>query len=79
MSVLDANGEDVKLYPNPTDAMLRVEWNRFNNITLSELSGRELLRSYDPWLDVRSLSPGIYIATLMSSDGEKLTFRVIKQ
>jgi hypothetical protein len=77
--------KDVKVYPNPTDDLLNIEFNDIENVksvSIFDLSGKEIQRvnrfeSSLIEMDVRSLSDGVYIISVRHTDGTKQNQKVV--
>jgi ELWxxDGT repeat protein len=68
----------IKLYPNPVQDYLNVDWENFDRASITDLSGKELLKSIHARLDLRTLNNGVYLITLSGKNKELRTFRFIK-
>ncbi len=79
-------GNNFKLYPNPTDGNLHIEFGKtykYTSITVTNQVGQEVLKkeldhahSVDLNLDVM---PGIYFLEILSSKGHRALLKAIKQ
>jgi subtilisin family serine protease len=78
LSVNDLISE-IKVYPNPVKTNLVIEWTDFTEAIVSELSGKELIRMNTQTLDLRTLNAGVYLITLIGTNNERITFRIIKE
>ena len=75
-----------KVYPNPTDAILRIDFEpneEVKSITLENLSGKEVVRvdffdSGTTTLDLQELSGGLYILHVQFLDGSMQTHKVLR-
>ena len=79
LSMNDTNGNEVKLYPNPTKGFVNIEWERYAHAELSGLSGRVLIKTSTRQFDLRDLSEGVYFIKLIAKDKEEVVFRIIKE
>lgn len=74
----------IKLYPNPVYNDLKISnIKNINKIVISSLSGR-IVKEYDNGNDELTISMsnlvnGIYLIALYSADGNKITYKVIKE
>lgn len=71
--------ESVKVYPNPTQNVLWIDWVEFQEVILSDLSGKEIHRSDQNKLDLSPFNSGIYIIRLKGKDGHTVIQKVSKQ
>ncbi|WP_425390281.1 cadherin domain-containing protein [Ekhidna sp.] len=76
---LDELDDDVIIYPNPARDYLVIKWEKLERATVSDLSGRKLLRSLNRTLDLRALNTGVYLITLEGKDSERIVFRIMKE
>jgi hypothetical protein len=88
-SDIKANLKGVKLYPNPTNAEVTLEITANESakgtVSVSNLAGQELksvtlddIRN-GTQIDLSDLPSGIYLVTLLTNDGDKITRRVIRE
>lgn len=69
----------IKVYPNPTQNIIWIDWAEFQEVVLSDLSGKEIHRSDQIKLDLSSLKSGIYVIRLKGKDGYTVNQKVSKQ
>lgn len=74
LSVKQKEKNEIKIYPNPFKDYLIIKWDIFELAIISELSGKELLRS-----GARTLDAGIYLINLHGSNNKHITFKIIKE
>lgn len=88
-SDIKTNLKGVKLYPNPTNAEVTLEITANKSvkgrISVTNLAGQELkavtlddIRNGTN-IDLSDLPSGIYLVTLLTNDGDKITRRVIRE
>ncbi len=75
---------ELKLYPNPVSGELNLEWNSdaVSSITLYDNTGKLVLLISKPSgtskrLDVRDISPGMYLISIVTNKGSGKTERLI--
>ena len=79
LGTFDERGNNVRLYPNPTQNFMNIEWDNFERAAISGLSGKELFKSDSRTLDLQTLRTGVYLITLIGTNNERITFRIIKE
>lgn len=68
--ILAAEMEEIDIVPNPSRGELTILSERVYNISVSDISGRQLLQlSNKNKLDISDFSPGIYLICLSDKDG----------
>ncbi len=69
---------DLSVYPNPTTGVVTVRsTEKFEEILVLDLSGRELMRSDRNWVDLRDLPKGVYLLEVYQKN-EKLVTKILK-
>lgn len=70
------------LYPNPASRALRIETiNEWSSLTINTVMGQVVMSNdytFDQTLDISSLSPGIYILSLVDEDGNVAAKKFVK-
>lgn len=75
---LDANL--VKIYPNPASSIVKIEINsNVKNIELFDITGKKLLSTSETTININHLNTGIYIINIETTEGEKGSFKIVKQ
>jgi len=68
----------LRVYPNPAQGFVHIEWEHFNSAIVSDLAGRRYFESNSETLDLRQLNAGVYIVTLVGKNSERVTLRIKK-
>lgn len=71
--------ERASIFPNPAKDYVFIQWDNFQRSIIADLSGRSLIESTNPILDIRTLSNGVYFITLCGLNMEQITFKLIKE
>ncbi|MFA7445722.1 MAG: choice-of-anchor Q domain-containing protein [Flavobacteriaceae bacterium] len=82
LSVIDFDSSDtIKLYPNPTSDYMyvNIEDANIKFINIYSLQGKELLSTHDKYIDLSSLSNGMYIVLIHSEEGKAYSAKIIKE
>ncbi|MEO8148328.1 MAG: T9SS type A sorting domain-containing protein [Bacteroidia bacterium] len=63
------NGEDIAVYPNPVNDILNINSETdFSQIIITDVFGKEVLKSNETAIDVSDLSNGIYFISIFNSE-----------
>ena len=74
------NGEeDPAVHPNPTDGTLNIDIPDIERVEVLDSSGRLLLSTASPTLDLRKLDAGTYLLRITKRQGNVVIRKVIKQ
>ena len=68
-SVTEISNTDIKIYPNPTQNIINVSYNKEFLPKIYDITGRKLLTSNSTTTDISQLSKGIYIILLKDEQG----------
>ena len=84
LSLVDINGEKIKVYPNPTSGILNIsnlDLIQVKNITIYNQLGQILFENKNAinQIDVSNLSEGLYIVTIETTDNKKYSENFIKK
>ena len=70
---------DYVLYPNPMDAVLRIEGDMVVSVTVFDVSGRKLIECHNTSsVDVSALESGVYIVRVVGDNGATMA-KVVKR
>lgn len=78
----------VRIYPNPTDGLLKIEMMEYDSSTpyvikLLTSSGQQMISrtcsSATTQIDISQRPTGIYFLQIMTSDGAKKTWKIVKK
>lgn len=70
---------NVSLYPNPANNTITVAGTEVQQLIISDLSGKVLITANTESVNVSNLAPGMYIAEIISTEGERLAGKFLKQ
>jgi hypothetical protein len=71
--------DNLQTYPNPVTDKLYVNGQNVSMITVFDLSGKKLLENQkSSSIDVSFLKTGVYLATVQTVSGEKVTRKIVK-
>ena len=74
------NGEEEPaVHPNPTDGTLNIDIPDVERVEVLDSSGRLLLSTASPMLDLRKLDAGTYLLRITTRQGDVVSRKVIKQ
>jgi len=79
LGFLDKYGNNIKIYPNPANEIVNIEWINFKQASISELSGKQIIQSTNKTIDLRILRSGTYLITITALNDEQITFRFVKE
>ena len=60
----------MNVYPVPARTTVSIDWEKFSQASLYDLSGKRVLTSNSNQIDVQTLTPGLYILRAEGTDGE---------
>lgn len=77
-------GSDVLVYPNPTTGLLQIKsGDEFNSVDIIDMLGNLIIHYENKGntlnVDLNKVSPGIYFVSLISSKGNQIVKKVVKQ
>ena len=78
-SILSVIEAEEMIYPNPSKRTLNIKMKAFKEATLYELSGKEILKSTHPSINISHLEAGVYIVHLQNINGQIRTVKFIKE
>ena len=78
-SILSVIEVEEMIYPNPSKRTLNIKMKAFKEATLYELSGKEILKSTHPSINISHLEAGVYIVHLQNINGQIRTVKFIKE
>ncbi|MCW3160025.1 fibronectin type III domain-containing protein [Chryseobacterium oryctis] len=81
-SEVNANKQEVKVYPNPFEDVLYIEnMKDVKSVAITDLAGRVVKTISNPTKELRlhELNAGLYLVTIYFNDGSKSTVKAIKQ
>ncbi|MFL9833238.1 T9SS type A sorting domain-containing protein [Chryseobacterium terrae] len=71
---------DLNVYPNPVSDIVNVTSDKkISNVTITDLSGKTILKSKDSKLNIKNFANGIYLLTVNYADGITETKKIIKK
>jgi len=68
-SVTEISNTDIKIFPNPTNNIINISYNKEFLLEIYDITGRKLLYSNSTTTDVSQLSKGIYILLIKDKQG----------
>ncbi len=79
-----SKGDHIEIYPNPASATITIAaGDKISEVVISNLVGQEVtsasLGKEKTEVDMRGLSPGVYIIKVTDSEGRKTVSKVVKQ
>jgi len=80
IEIPDCNTKDIEIYPNPTDAVIYIQWCKPLNVRISCMDGKQVFYVNNATqVDISLLPSGVYSLTLYDSANNKLvTKRITK-
>lgn len=79
-STFDISNLQIELYPNPAiDRLVIGNLDGIQKATILDMSGKELLSSYDSEINIQSLNSGLYIVRVTNSEGQVETKKFVKK
>jgi len=79
--VADANAPEVRVFPNPAGETIFVQSSVPALVNLSGIDGRVLVKNHPLGaIDIKMLSPGVYLVSVVSEDGTQLiNTKIVKE
>ncbi|MEP0265229.1 leucine-rich repeat domain-containing protein [Dokdonia sp.] len=78
LSIQDINKPLVAVYPNPTTDIINIS-QTVKNITVYDLSGKQVYKGSDNTVSLKNLNNGLYILRLETQEGAIMTKKIIKR
>jgi hypothetical protein len=78
LSIQDINTPLIAVYPNPTTDIINVS-QTVNNVTVYDLSGKQVYKGQDSTISLKNLNNGMYILRLETQEGAIMTKKIIKR
>ena len=69
----------ISFYPNPTTGMLILEMIDFRGLIIYDLSGKKLIQSNKPIIDISQLKKGTYILEASDKSGRLVKSKILKK
>jgi hypothetical protein len=76
---IDEAFRDIKIYPNPVENTLVIDWPSFRSAEIHDLSGRLMMHSSKPIIDMTSFASGLYILIIEGTDFRHHRVKVIRK
>lgn len=76
---IEENELSFSFYPNPVVDELKVVFTNFSRLRLTDLSGKEILTSYQSTVNLNAVKKGVYFLTVYDLKGNFKTEKIIKQ
>ena len=70
---------EIAIYPNPTTGMISLEIIDFYEFTIYYLSGKKIMQSYMPSLNINQLKVGTYLLEASDKSGRKVKAKILKK
>ena len=70
---------EIAIYPNPTTGMISLEMIDFYELTIYDLSGKKIMQSYMPSLNINQLKVGTYLLEASDKSGRKVKAKILKK
>ncbi|MEQ9201415.1 MAG: CBM35 domain-containing protein [Cyclobacteriaceae bacterium] len=71
--------EEMRIYPNPVESFLTIDWTGFKRVTVYSLSGKSLMVSSKKTFSVESLVEGAYMLDIVGAEGERCKTKIFKK
>lgn len=79
LSVDDAMAKGIKIYPNPSSSVVKIDYSGDLQLTLFNLLGQKLLSSSSKTINISNLDKGTYILRAKYSNNTINNFKIIKR
>ena len=79
LSLNDAMAKGIKIYPNPSSSVIKVDYSGDLQLTLFNLLGQKLLSSSSKTINISNLDKGTYILRAKYSNNTINNFKIIKR
>jgi len=79
LSLDDAMAKGIKIYPNPSSSVIKVDYSGDLQLTLFNLLGQKLLSSSSKTINISNLDKGTYILRAKYSNNTINNFKIIKR
>ena len=79
LSVDDAMAKGIKIYPNPSSSVIKIDYSGDLQLTLFNLLGQKLLSSSSKTINISNLDKGTYILSAKYSNNTINNFKIIKR
>ena len=79
LSLDDAMAKGIKIYPNPSSSVIKVDYSGDLQLTLFNLLGQKLLSSSSKTINISNLDKGTYILSAKYSNNTINNFKIIKR
>ena len=79
LSLNDAMAKGIKIYPNPSSSVIKVDYSGDLQLTLFNLLGQKLLSSSSKTINISNLDKGTYILSAKYSNNTINNFKIIKR
>lgn len=76
---IEENKFSFNVYPNPVIDELKVASSSFSRLRLIDLSGKEILTSFTPEINLNNVKKGVYFLTVYDLNGNFNTQKIIKK
>lgn len=78
------NFDAITIYPNPSNNFVNIQVgqneNKIKSIEITDILGKKVLQSkFENKVNISNLSQGVYFMTLISTENEKVTKKIIKE
>lgn len=76
---IEENELSFNFYPNPVVDELKIASSSFSKLKVTDLSGKEILTSFNPEVNLNTVKKGVYFLTVYDLKGNFKTEKIIKQ
>jgi hypothetical protein len=76
---IDDDSIDGRIYPNPVRNFLAIDWPLFRSAVIYDLSGRRIVQTSEPVMDLSAVKSGLYILTIEDVNSRQHRVKVIKE
>ena len=77
-TLLSLMSPSMMIYPNPAQDRIHIQMSEFKEAIIYTLSGKKALRTKEKYIDLTTMSEGIYIIQLENNSGAKERTRLVK-
>lgn len=77
-AILYLMSQSLMIYLNPADDRIHIQINEFKEAIIYTLLGKKALRTKEKYIDLTTMSEGIYIIQLENNSGAKERIRLVK-
>jgi hypothetical protein len=77
-TILSLMSPSMMIYPNPAQDRIHIQMSEFKEAIIYTLLGKKALRTKEKYIDLTTMSEGIYIIQLENNSGAKERIRLVK-